>query len=277
MIFLILVVGLPIILFARLYQLHKRDVLFKESEIKFVYGAMTEAYPMQNFYWECWVLVRRLVIAAVALGTYAQDNRMKFTFLAMCNVLFIGVHIFKRPYILVMDNYFESLSLLTLTLLTLFLIDAPNPLGEGATAGLSTMCFVVGAVLAARIVLSRYESYVVDQSHRKTIKAMAAARTKARSAGSGRSAIENGPQPRSSVVVRAAALTTTNLSPALTPTATTGADTAATSPTHTDASAPVNGAPPSDAAPPPPAAAAAPAPADFQSPPPPTQPPVSSS
>ncbi len=142
---------------------------------------MTEAYPLSNFYWECWVLVRRLVIAAVALVTYPQDNRMKFTFLAMCNVLFMAVHIYKRPYILVMDNYFESLSLVTLCVLCIFLIDAPNPLSSGQTAGLSAMCFIVGATLFARIILSRYERFVVDQSHaaqslRMRAAAMAAAK-----------------------------------------------------------------------------------------------------
>jgi hypothetical protein len=84
--------------------------------------------------------------------------------LTFLNVVFTAVHFFVRPYTLILDNFFEGLSLITLTTLTLFLIDADQPLSAGYAAGLSVMCFVVGAVLFSRIVLNRYDRFVRDRA-----------------------------------------------------------------------------------------------------------------
>jgi hypothetical protein len=63
------------------------------------------------------------------------------------------------------SNYFESLSLLVLTILTMFLIDAPNPLPSSYAGGLTAMCFIVAVIFFARIILSRYERFVAEQHH----------------------------------------------------------------------------------------------------------------
>jgi hypothetical protein len=75
----------------------------------------------------------------------------------MCNILFLGVHYLARPYVLAMDNYCESLSLITLTLMTLFLISAPAPLPASYAIGLTFMAFLVAGLFVARILLTRYE------------------------------------------------------------------------------------------------------------------------
>ncbi len=159
-------------LFIRLQYLNRKTIstgdgkgpptlcrLFDEPDTKFVYGAMTEAYPRKIYYFECWVLIRRLVIAIVAVLAYPEDLPSKFTYLCMLNVIFLAVHFAVRPYTLVTDNYAESLSLLTLTILTLFLIDAPQPVPASLAGGLSAMSFVVAAFFFGRIIYSRYERY----------------------------------------------------------------------------------------------------------------------
>jgi hypothetical protein len=52
----------------------------------------------------CRILVRRLVIAAVANTVEPSNLTKKFTWLTFCNVIFILIHIVKRPYVLHRDN-----------------------------------------------------------------------------------------------------------------------------------------------------------------------------
>jgi hypothetical protein len=63
----------------------------------------------------------------------------------------------------------ESLSLVVLIILTMFLIDAPKPLTPAYAGGLTALCFSVGMLFFARIILARYEKYRVEIAHIKTL------------------------------------------------------------------------------------------------------------
>ncbi len=158
-ILLILVCGLPVMLFARLWWLNRRNVLFHNDEIKFVYGPMIEAYPTDLYYWENWSLVRRLTIAAVAQVVSPLDLAIKFTWITFLNVSFLFIHFMTRPYVLLMDNYFEALALVVLSLISLVLIDSGDPLTPAVAGALTGVSFFVGAILFSRIILSRYANY----------------------------------------------------------------------------------------------------------------------
>ncbi len=103
------------------------------------------------------MLVRRLIVSVVAILAFGADNASKFTFLTFCNVAVLAVHFLARPYVLVGDNFAESLSVTALTVLTLFLIAAPDPLPQDIAIGVSVMCLVVAVLFLYRMINSRYE------------------------------------------------------------------------------------------------------------------------
>ncbi len=72
--------ALPLVLFFRLLHLRKSGALAL-GDIKLVYGPLLDGYTPDRFYWECWVLVRRLIIAVVAMLAYADDSKQRFTWL----------------------------------------------------------------------------------------------------------------------------------------------------------------------------------------------------
>ncbi len=101
--------------------------------------------------------MRRLIVSVVAILAFDADNAAKFTFLTFCNVAVMAVHFFARPYVLVVDNFAESLSVTALTVLTLFMIAAPDPLPEDIAIGVSVMCLVVAVLFVYRMINSRYD------------------------------------------------------------------------------------------------------------------------
>lgn len=149
--------AIPVLVGLRLWLLNRQGLLFGRKDIKVIYGSVIESYAPSKYAWECWVLIRRIVLCSIALDTFPDNLPQKFTYLCMCNILFLGVHYLARPYVLAMDNYAESLSLITLTLMTLFLISAPNPLPASYAIGLTVMAFLVAGAFVIRILLTRYE------------------------------------------------------------------------------------------------------------------------
>jgi hypothetical protein len=69
-----------VVLFARLYALNRGKCrVFTDPEIRFVYGSLHEAYPRHYYFFENWILVRRLVVAGVAQIVDPLNLPMKFT------------------------------------------------------------------------------------------------------------------------------------------------------------------------------------------------------
>ncbi len=158
MILLILVVALPIIIFVRLYMLNRSGELFGVAEIKFVYGIWHSIYKPKVYTWESFVVVRRLVLATVTFAPqFNTDQSQRFTYLNLCCVAFLSVHLLFVPFRLPIDNYAEATGEFTLVVLTLFLASAPTPLPETYAGGLSAMCFAVGLVFAIRVIVNRWE------------------------------------------------------------------------------------------------------------------------
>ncbi len=69
----------------------------------------------------------------------------------------MAIHFYARPYSLINDNFAESLSVTALTILTLFMIAAPDPLPTDIAAGVSVMCLVVAILFIYRLINARYE------------------------------------------------------------------------------------------------------------------------
>src|SRR6185312_4827273 len=78
---LIIILLFPFILMSRLLWLNRTPhyTLFKNSEIKFIYGPLHEAYVKELYYWEIWVLIRRLVVSFVAQIVEPLNLPLKFT------------------------------------------------------------------------------------------------------------------------------------------------------------------------------------------------------
>ncbi len=84
---LVLFVALPLILALILYRLKTTALLKGSARLRLVFGSMTECYSKSLYFWECTVLVRRLVVSVVAILAYSGDNAAKFTFITFCNVV----------------------------------------------------------------------------------------------------------------------------------------------------------------------------------------------
>ncbi len=61
---------------------------------------------------------------------------------------------------MVLDNFAESLSLITLTLVTVFLITETAPVSANTAGGLSALCLVVALLFLIRIGTARYERVI---------------------------------------------------------------------------------------------------------------------
>ncbi len=159
---LVFVVAMPIVVFARLYNLKSRGLLYDRiTGNRIVYGAWCETYHARMYYYEAFVLVRRLIVASVVLAPQFTTNaQLRFTFLCMCECIFLFLHFLFRPYRYHYDNVSEAVSLITLIMVSLFLSGAPSPLPYEYAVGLSIMAAVVGLLFLIRIVLSRYERIV---------------------------------------------------------------------------------------------------------------------
>ncbi len=157
---LVLVIALPFALGGVLYYLESSGRLKSSPALRLVFGTLTEGYQHRFYFWECYVLLRRFIISAIAIVAFTTDIPSRFTFLTLVNVMVLGIHFILRPYSLVMDNFAESGSVVALSILTLFLIAAPNPLPVALTAGVSAMCAVIAIGLVVRIASSRYEAVV---------------------------------------------------------------------------------------------------------------------
>ncbi len=101
-------------------------------------------------------MIKRLVIGVVAINAYTEDLPNKFTLLTFCNVLVFSIQFLAKPYALVIDNFAESLSSVTLSILTLMLIAAPDPLPIETAYGVTLMCLVVALIFVVRIAYTRY-------------------------------------------------------------------------------------------------------------------------
>lgn len=85
---LILLVTLPLILFTRMYVLHRSGLLFGSTDIKSVYAVVIGQYKPAYYYFECFVLLRRLIIAA---ASFEQNTRQRFAFfVSLRRALFAG-------------------------------------------------------------------------------------------------------------------------------------------------------------------------------------------
>jgi hypothetical protein len=71
---LMVVIALPALLFARLWWLNRSKQLFDDAETRFIYGAMTEAYPRNIYAWECMVC-RARAHALSYVGLRSTDRR----------------------------------------------------------------------------------------------------------------------------------------------------------------------------------------------------------
>ncbi len=65
-----------------------------------------------TLYWEAMVSVRRLLITAITLISYAS---IRMTIITMASLLFLCQHIFMKPFLVCTSNYAEALSLLLLS------------------------------------------------------------------------------------------------------------------------------------------------------------------
>lgn len=84
-------------------------------------------------------------------GLAFQDPGSKYTYMAFCFIIFVGIHVYASPYTQPKDNHSEAIALAALLVCTTFLIDAPVPMEDARADCLSLLVFAVAIYLLLRI------------------------------------------------------------------------------------------------------------------------------
>ncbi len=86
----VVVVAFPPLVFIRLYLLNRNGSLIHNDDTRVVYGALTDMYRPDLYFWETLVLLRRMIVAAITLAPqFSNDAVKRFAYLVcyVCHAL----------------------------------------------------------------------------------------------------------------------------------------------------------------------------------------------
>jgi hypothetical protein len=99
-------------------------------------------------------MARRVVIIAVATLS-SSDTPLRLTYLAICNILFLFLHMAFTPFHTPRSNHTETVLLVSLSILSVVLITAPAPLDLAYELCLSALCLGIVAFLLINVIVGK--------------------------------------------------------------------------------------------------------------------------
>ena len=164
----------PVALLLFLWQQHRSGRIAEAKQLQLELGAdaqlstleqlvlqLTAMYRTQQWWMPAYVLVRRL-LAAVLLVTIRSSS--VWVWLTVAGFVQLIIHLRLHPYEHAVDNDFESLTLLSLSLQTALLAAYPPPFSSAVSSTLvgTTTALLVGPLLAiaAHVFLRAYRQHL---------------------------------------------------------------------------------------------------------------------
>jgi hypothetical protein len=120
-IYMIIIIGFPIVSLAYLYRRRHRLDLYRAR-----YGTLFEAFTESKYFWQSIVVLRRSAFIALNLGLATRPAWRFLTFACLHGISLV-VHILWRPYREETLNRFESLTFITLAMIAIVLNAFPDP------------------------------------------------------------------------------------------------------------------------------------------------------
>jgi hypothetical protein len=139
-------------------NLADRDILFTYLVIMRAF-CFTQAHTITSLFFGG-PLSRLLLCVCVCVCVYVC---VCVVVQCLCNIVFMTIHLYVRPFLEFYDNVAEAVGEFTLCIVTLFLIATPPQVPLSYAVGLSSLCFVVSLIFLLRIIFERYERVLADK------------------------------------------------------------------------------------------------------------------
>jgi len=118
------------------------------------YGALYEVYRGNCWWWEGFVLVRRLVLVWISVVVY-ENRYERAAWLSFANILFLMAHMVFRPYENPISNRNETAALAILTVISTLLPSLHTPMSLGESIGMGLLVFPPAFTLCVLIGIER--------------------------------------------------------------------------------------------------------------------------
>jgi len=152
---------LPVVGLIWLFHLQRTNRL-AVPKMTLRYGVLYEVYKPERWYWEGFVLIRRLSLVWITVAL-SQDDSQRNAWLSFANILFLMAHMLARPYRNDQHNQSETAALAILALITTLLPALSDPMTVGQSVGMGLLVFPPAIVFVSLYIRHRHTRWMLHR------------------------------------------------------------------------------------------------------------------